>query len=156
MRKLLVILTILIVAAGCKSESVKMVNEILTKMESKDTLVVKAHFTECGEWGGHHETYKIFRYKNQYKYNCIIDTVDCSLPPYFNRRVHEESLYKEVSRADLIIFLNKMNEGIEEDYVINHADPYYLVYCISDTNRQYHNPIEGNWELFTEFRERQK
>ena len=54
-------------------------------------MVLKAFFADCGEWGGHHETFNIFRVnlENELAFVYERDTVKCFDPQLFNRRIVE-------------------------------------------------------------------
>jgi hypothetical protein len=80
---------------------------------SGDTLVLDAHFSECGEFGGDREWIKIFRESDATKCIIICDSIDCENDDYANRytRIDSSSFLIDRGKELLIIkYLNKLTQ----------------------------------------------
>ena len=84
MKKILV-LTISFFILSCNKEEKNLTNKFnfnnLSEVNYQDTLYIKSKFSECGEWGGHDEIFKIFYVKErrmmlQFERNEIKDCYD--------------------------------------------------------------------------------
>src|SRR5690606_16919701 len=54
-------------------------------MSQLDTLKLTAHFSECGEFGGHKEVFSIHKnYKKEYFLKYTRDSIDLDCPPDFD------------------------------------------------------------------------
>lgn len=94
-----------------------------------DTLVLDAHFSECGEFGGSREWIKIFRESDATKCIIICDSVDCENDDYANRytRIDSSSFLIDRDKELLIIkYLNDLTKFsfLEQDPLMNALNSY--------------------------------
>lgn len=78
-----------------------------------DTLILSAEYADCGEWGGHRETLKIYIDKGLTKAIFVYDSVDC--------RFQNEG--KKYFRTENTVFI--INENLQQE----------IIYYLFDLNR---------------------
>ena len=128
MKNVLIILIPLTIFA-CKP-TIKNENNLLENVYGNDTLKIDAHFSECGEWGGHHETFRIFRNENKVlMFNFQKDTVNCLDPSNFNKRILEEQI-NILTKDDEIAVLKYIQLAASESFKndgLGHSSNSYKV-----------------------------
>lgn len=102
----------------------------LDGISGSDTLFIKGHFDDCGEWGGHSEIIRVFRTREgtmRAKYER--DTVNCPDPALFNRRVIErkEADLSEEQQALVVSFTQELVKKSLEGNYFGHAGIAYVV-----------------------------
>jgi hypothetical protein len=68
---------------------------------SKDTLIIEAQYSECGEWGGHKEMIKVFAKDTTFFAEYFKFTTDCSMDKYGNLSLKKEKhITCEITESD--------------------------------------------------------
>lgn len=97
----------------------------------KDTLIICAMFSECGEWGGHKEYFKINKdSNNQFIATFIKDAVPCKEGYLENLRkiIYQHS--RKLTIAEISLIQNYLNALLKKgkmdpDYFSNSGDLFY-------------------------------
>jgi hypothetical protein len=155
MKKILLLIIIPIFAGSCgtsiKKPTSKFADEyqkrILGNVMGLNRLELTASFDECGEWGGHNETFDIYRENKVLYAEYVEDIVDCKNPYEENRKVKERK----------IIQLNEMHEKAIADYLKSlleiglkmelpyHAGSYYQAIMNDSTMILKYNSARSEW-----------
>ncbi len=129
----------------------------------KDTLTIKGHFTDCGEWGGHHKTLHFYSLdsNDNHGYTYLRDSVTCADLPEFNRYIVErrEGSLSQEKRNDVESYLAKALKKSLRPGMISHAENFYLIlrkdFMYEETGdpKLLINYSAGNRELCNDFEE---
>ena len=95
----------------------------------RDTLELRAHFADCGEWGGHHEIFEVVqvKLKHEFSYKYTRDTIDCPNPQLSTRRIverREGSLSYAQWKLIEKYLGNLLNKSFDREGFSNAADLY--------------------------------
>lgn len=128
-----------------------------------DTLTIKGHFTDCGEWGGHHETLQFYRLDDNtvHGYLYLRDSVTCDDIPEFRRYIVErrEGTMSAEKRNDVEVYLSTALRKSFRPTMISHAENYYTVLRKGYAYEQTRIPemkfsyCPGNKEICNDFEE---
>lgn len=159
---LISILSIFIGLKGHNQESQKDSLSILETATEKnplgflyqtDTLTLLAHFSECGEFGGHKEKVNIFcDYKREYFAQYIVDSIDLKCPANFeeNAIVIRDTLFRltRENEYEIIQYLDKLfKRGLISKYP-SHSNDYFNAHTrYSGLNLTTYEP-DSNWNEF--------
>ena len=97
-------------------------------LSPEDTLTLTARFSECGEFGGHKETFKIFNnYKKEYFAIYTRDSIDLKCPTDFEQKavIIQDTTFRLTykQQKQIIKYLDKLYERvITSKYPSNTAD----------------------------------
>ena len=103
----------------------------------EDTLEIKIHFTECGEWGGHSEAIKIYRANNSKLYaQYTIDTVSCEklmkdvkYEVASKNVVDTTKLIDKKDERQIITLLQRLFQLSLVSKISSNSGEYYEVFC---------------------------
>lgn len=102
----------------------------LSKFKEGDTLIVGARLADCGEWGGHTESIRVFRLSGgELVANYEKDTLQCPNPGFKTRHIVER-LGTELTNAKKEVLARFISQLIGRTYhteVVNHASDIYTV-----------------------------
>lgn len=96
----------LILFIGCSKNETLEKKTVQTKysfdnlLGYKDTLFIKSQFTDCGEWGGHNEIIKVYRFKKKTKLVYIKHKVDCGVRDRNGSILQVENFTNEIFLSD--------------------------------------------------------
>jgi hypothetical protein len=124
------IVMLVALCASCSHEQDVDKARWLDGISGSDTLFIKGHFDDCGEWGGHSEIIQVFRTKDGTMHAAYErDTVNCSDPALFNRRVIErnEADLNQEQQALIVSFIQELVERSFEETYGGHAGIAYVV-----------------------------
>jgi len=123
------------------------------KFHAEDTLMIYARFSECGEWGGHREIFKIYRdTNNNFISNFIKDTVKCEEDDFIEYKGKIVfSFSKTLTTEDQILIQNYLWNLQKEDLKGNDF-PYSNLYIAKSNNLSI--AITGYWDEFNELKTR--
>jgi hypothetical protein len=86
----------------------------LDRLGQGDTLKLLAEYTDCGEWGGHHESILIYK-ESGYVVKFMKDSVKCSDPDVFRTKLPDiVRTIDGTSRRtieDYILLVDKLSKG---------------------------------------------
>jgi len=79
-----------------------------------DTLVLFAQFSECGEFGGHKEWFKIFKESDTVKCIMLYDSVNCNTaendPSRFFRLTSATYVLSRTQEKEIVQYLGELNK----------------------------------------------
>ncbi len=118
-----------------------------------DTLTLLAHFSECGEFGGHKEKMDIFcNYKREYFAQYTVDSIDLDCPEDVeeNAIVVKDTLFRLTleNEHEIIQYLNKLfKRGLISKYP-SHSNDYFNAHTrYSGLNLTTYEP-DSDWYEF--------
>jgi hypothetical protein len=106
-------------------------------MWKTDTLTLYAEYEECGEWGGHRETFKIFKKDNgglwaKYKKDTLT-----SCDPYLgrNRKITKEQKIKltEGNQEKITNYIRDLLDGTLEETPLGNSAEQFRIYNTDST-----------------------
>ncbi len=118
-------------------------------------IELTANFAECGEWGGHKETFEIFRDDNYSSFALFTkDSVDCSKIDDKNREIKETKIIKLTKKNEILIskYLSKLLKSRLKTFNISNGGSNYTAVMKDSTMilKYYHGL--GNWKEFEKLR----
>ncbi|TDO95610.1 hypothetical protein [Flavobacterium sp. 245] len=98
-------------------------------------LKITAYFSECGEWGGHHEDLKIFSKEGNYKdqfLNYRKTNIDCDNRDSKGRNIETVVVQKtikltEPNKKSLIAYMKRMIESKVQERFPGHAGDQFSI-----------------------------
>lgn len=98
-------------------------------------LKIDARFSECGEWGGHHEDLKIFAKEGNYKdcfLNYIKTNIDCEKRDNNGRNIETIVVHKTIKLTDsnkksIIEYMKRMIESKAGERFPGHAGDSFSI-----------------------------
>lgn len=126
----------------------------LDNLRGRDTLILRGHFADCGEWGGHHEVIRIYRQDNVLHATYERDTVKCPDPSYFNRRIVEslEGQLDPSKEKRVVAYLQGLTERTFLDEGISHAGDVYVATREDMGFELVYRNYSQNWNGFAELK----
>lgn len=127
----------------------------LDNLRGSDTLILRGHFADCGEWGGHHEVIRIYRQDNVLHATYERDTMKCPDPSYFDRRIVERLNGKldQAKQQRVVTYLQELTERSFLDEGISNAGDAYVAtrerMGLELVYRNYHQ----DWNRFAELKQ---
>ena len=132
----------------------------LGRVMGSEVLILNASLDECGEWGGHHETIKIYRKENQELWlDYTEDQVDCEKisTDDFRTVIKEGSQALSVKDEEKVI--NYLQQLVKANFAFHtfiHGGSSYSAVMLSeytsDTSFQSSYQTIGNWEEYQELK----
>jgi len=150
---LLIIITVFTVSCGTsnKKPKSKFADEyqkrILGNVMGLNRLELTASFDECGEWGGHNETFDIYRENKILYAEYVEDIVDCKNPYEENREIAERKTIRLNEKHEKAIaeYLNSLLEiGLKMELPY-HAGSYYQAIMNDSTMVLKYHSARSNW-----------
>jgi len=127
--KRIYIIILFVTLEACVNNSLD--NNFLSDIKFGDTIKLNAYYSECGEWGGHHEIISLYKNHDKLFASYYKDTVFCEGDPNYNRhKVIEKE--KEIDNNELKIidkYCNNLLKEIIKREKIDHfqSNEYYSV-----------------------------
>ena len=132
------LLTIPFFILSCKKEQKNIVNEFnfnnLSEINYQDTLYIKSKFSECGEWGGHDEIFKIFNIKErktklQFERNEVKDCFDKSKGGEIlqTSTIKKELILSDSQKQALMNYINDLMKSKFIENPISHSGNRFSV-----------------------------
>ncbi len=139
MRGILILFFGAIFSIGCserqpdKTTTEKFENEITGQIRNlwrTDTLTLFARYDECGEWGGHIETFKIYNKSNtDLWFDYRRDTVDCSGDIHGSRKWinnFSDKLTNDNQKKIIEYIHDMLDESFKEKFIM-HSGQYFSI-----------------------------
>lgn len=170
MKKYLLLLFIILMISCNKTEKNENIDFFqsvdLGAYGSKTRLIIYANFDECGEWGGHKETFEIFSKKNEQFYAKYTRTkVDCNKigalygkpefqQPYVKKEIKLENKQKTAINEYLLSLVeSKINEVYPghagQNFGVIKTDSTLVidVYDSNEKNHENYNKLLNEFQL---------
>jgi hypothetical protein len=116
---------------GCSSKNGDEGGRLINNIARTDTLTLYAQYSECGEWGGHQESLRIYRGDDDELWTIYQrDTVTtCEGPIENNRTVLKQrtvKLTKDNQRAIIQYMHNLLDRSLEEE-MPSHSGEFFSI-----------------------------
>ncbi|AUC79970.1 hypothetical protein CW736_11610 [Nonlabens sp. MB-3u-79] len=158
MKKILFLLIISVFTGSCgtskKKPKSKFADEyqkrILGNVMGLNRLELNASFDECGEWGGHNESFDIYRENKILYAEYIEDIVDCKNPYDENRKIAERKTIRLNEKHEKAIaeYLNSLLEiGLKMEFPY-HAGSYYQAVMNDSTMILKYHSVSSSWKEY--------
>ncbi len=155
MKKILLLIIIAIFTISCGTSNKKPKSNftdeyqkrILGNVMGLNRLELTASFDDCGEWGGHNETFDIYRENKILYAEYVEDIVDCKNPYEENRKIAERKTIRLNEKHEKAIaeYLNSLLDiGLKMEIPF-HAGSYYQAIMNDSTMILKYNSARSNW-----------
>ncbi len=144
----------LVCLLSCSRSGSEKSGQGLDNLRGSDTLILRGHFADCGEWGGHHEVIRIYRQDNALRATYERDTVKCPDPSYFNRRIVEslEGQLDQSMEKRIVAYLQSLTERTFLDEGISNAGDVYAATREDMGLELVYRNYNQNWNGFAELK----
>ncbi|MBK9515236.1 MAG: hypothetical protein IPO05_16790 [Flavobacteriales bacterium] len=145
---------VLLCMFSCSQQAKERTVSGLDNLLANDTLVLMGRFSDCGEWGGHHEVIKIFRQVDSLLATYERDTVKCPDPSNIDRRIVErlDAQLDQTKEERIVAYLQELTaRSFLAEGGSNAIDDYVATRTDGGLEMVYWN-FEKNWKGFAELK----